>query len=404
MRRKLKFLLVSLFFVVMQNSVYAESSVETTETPRQVISQLSQDELIQLKKINYQSKTLLRKLHRSSDRGVSAGRSVLNDFNQQDRQLMVEYKLLRKELKSHKKQFNANGKSPLKQSTKASQQETALDHSLKQTKAQLKDIYTGKMQLIELLAAADDISVVNDLIESSRSAHPEALVHQSVFIGLAGFGALTMATDYAQEVLDDDASGVAELAAALMYLTYYPSPAAKIKAEEYVDADYHPYIRDMAAWLYAKLEGVNAKGKIVAAIEKSYIDRMGVESKYYGLLGLAEIVEPTEFTDLLIGKDYPNKLYQSALQYSQFKHGDDAIKESLIRNFLVSSMREEEQFQAMQFILENNRTDLLVELNVLIENSDGLTAIEPLATQIKQLGYQLAGSSDNPVITPFENE
>lgn len=67
-------------------------------------------------------------------------------------------------------------------------------------------------------------------------------------------------------------------------------------------------------------------------------------------------------------------------------------------------MRPEEQKQAMKFILENDRTDWLVTTAMIFETNEGLGIVSPLNVFLKQLGYVITGTIDNPVISVDDSQ
>ncbi|NLR22778.1 MULTISPECIES: hypothetical protein [Pseudoalteromonas] len=62
-------------------------------------------------------------------------------------------------------------------------------------------------------------------------------------------------------------------------------------------------------------------------------------------------------------------------------------------------MGQYERDEAIKYILENNKTNLLSKLGVLSDVENGTFVIEEVSQLASILGYRISGSSDNPVIT-----
>ena len=245
-------------------------------------------------------------------------------------------------------------------------------------------------------------SVQPAMIALSEGTNSLSMVQKSIILNIMLGGPTAQAKQFFTDYINSDEAGGIRLRETLMYFTLHPNPEVKDRISLMANEQVHPLFRGPASWAFGKLstsDDPQALQQLAAALNQSIGEDIGFDTKLLTLLGVAEVASvdylKANYTSVGLDNDY----LVVAKRYSRFKRASQTDKATLILNGFSGNMGRYERDEAIQFILENNRADLLSKIGVLVDGEQGLVVEENVAQLARILGYTITGSSDNPVIT-----
>ncbi|MCG7540726.1 hypothetical protein EXT48_23275 [Pseudoalteromonas sp. CO348] len=264
-------------------------------------------------------------------------------------------------------------------------------------------IFSCKNALANHVNQAKLYSVLQqEMIDLSEGTSSLSLVQKSIMINILLAGPTAISSQFYSDYINSDEAGGIRLRETLMYFTLHPKASVKSRISLMADESVHPIFRGPASWAFGKLSAQNdpdAIAQLSKALNQSIGDDFGFDSKLLTLLGLAEIADfdyiKSNYSNVGLGDEY----LAIAERYIKLKRALSSDKDKLIElNFNVK-MGQYERDEAIKYILENNKTNLLSKLGVLSDLENGTFVIEEVSQLASILGYRISGSSDNPVIT-----
>lgn len=362
---------------------------------------LSSKQLHDLSKFDGKSSKILKQLYLSDDKGAAAISSALAKLNEKDKELNDNYKVLVNKAKASKVKAKISSKTAKANTSNNSTIKSSTTNTAASSKEQLEQelqvIAAQKMHLVNALTKTNSSDMVAQLIAAADSANPNALLHKTVFSKLLDIGPNETAKNYAIQIINDPESGGFQVYNALLYFAYHNEPNILDKVREYTNPDYHPYIRDMAAFVLGRWGNSSDTSIILTAIQKSVADKMGSHSLRYSVFGLASLVSPEKVEELLQGLNIKNDIVQTAILHAKLEEAKSDQEFSQLFKNNQGKANELTLLVVADYVVRNGPT-VLIELE-LIEEHDG-NLYSPVSQSLYRMGYSLVGTAASPNLEP----
>lgn len=166
--------------------------------------------------------------------------------------------------------------------------------------------------------------------------------------------------------------------------------------ERYIVAGNDGSVRSMAAYLAGKLKLISQQDNITAVINDESIGDL----RLYAALGLAYISSGDSFNALITSSTLRSSDKNLITKYNQFLSMSDADKSVNVKS-LYRSSQTILAIAAFNYMLAEQKTDLLTQLLVISENEQGQAVVSnnQFKAMLRMLGYQVSGSFSAPKVT-----
>lgn len=243
--------------------------------------------------------------------------------------------------------------------------------------------------------------VINEMMSLASSTDNRAFTHKSINLNLLLAGPRKTTETFFINYLNSEDIGGLRLRETLMFFTIHPSISIKERARFFASEKSHPIFRGPASWVYGKLSAQDdpqAIEQLSSALKQSVIDNYGFDTQLLTTLGLAEVSSINTFKTKTSNIKLDNNYKEIAERYIAFKRAQNSEKNTLIKDTFHLMTRYEKD-EALIYILQNNKSELLKPLGLIFDTKQGVQLL-PEFEQLSQIyGYRVTGSVDNPSIS-----
>jgi len=262
------------------------------------------------------------------------------------------------------------------------------------TKAATDD-QTAVNRLLQLITIPTQASI-DEAIALGSEGSTNKMRQQYVFTVLIRIGPSVSGDAYAKGILDAGTASSINLRGALAYLAEHPTPWMEPYVAQYISPANDGSVRSMAAYLAGKLKITAQQSNITAVINDETVSDFRLDAA----LGLAHISSGDSFNTLITNSTLRSSDKSLIIKYNQFLSATNADKSEQVRR-LYRSSQTILAMAAFNYMLANNKVDLLKELSVIRpdDQDQAVVSNNQLKAMLRMLGYQVSGSFATPQVT-----